>query len=80
LTDGTHRDRISWLLATDAHADDAGTRSRPRDDVFVPLPVSTPPDRLRAAGFADVGIDGSSYGIRFTARTPTTSVRPAPSG
>lgn len=60
-----------WLLATDAHADDEGTRERHEDDIFVPLPVSTLPDRLHAAGFADVSIDDSSYEIRFTARKPT---------
>lgn len=67
-----------WPLATDAHADDEGTRERHRDDTFVPLPVVTLPDRLRAAGFADVGIDRSSYEIRFTARRPTPRPRPTP--
>ncbi len=60
-----------WLLATDAHADDEGTRDRHTGDTFVPLPVDALPDRLHAAGFADVSIDTTSYEIRFTARKPT---------
>ncbi len=59
-----------WFLASDAHVDDEGTRAHHVGDAFVPLPLDTLPERLRAAGFRDPSIDATSYEIRFFARKP----------
>ena len=43
------------------------------DDVFVPVDPETMPDRLRAAGFAEVRIEADEMRMRFEARTPAAS-------
>ena len=57
------------LVASDGY-DNEGTRLRHADDRFVPLVLTTLPDRLGAFGFTDVGIDRGEYDFRFHARKP----------
>jgi hypothetical protein len=39
-------------------------------DTMVVVPPQTLPDRLRSAGFADVGVDVGRSAFRFSARKP----------
>lgn len=41
------------------------------DDIFMPVDPATFPERLAAAGFADVSVDVREQGLRFAARRTT---------
>ena len=60
--------RPGGLFAGVDSVDSEGFRALHEDDVCVPVDPETLPDRLRAAGFADVQVDANDLGVRFRAK------------